>query len=81
MSSITQDQSENVFDNVKNMFRRAEGLAINSVTEKLSRMWRSAARKVAEANSAGKYETYETLAEGRRRVSNVRLWSLRGLLA
>ena len=51
--NIFINHSENVFDNVKNMLKRAESLAIDSVTEKcgkLSRMWWGAAQKVAEAN-------------------------------
>ena len=51
---IYKNYSEDVFDNVKNLFRRAESLVTDSTTSKrreLSRMWRSAARKVTEART------------------------------
>ena len=80
------NHSENVFDrdNVKNLFRLAESLAIDSVTAKLGKLISNMVKRSKGRRShsnAGKYATYEMLAEDRCRALNVRSWPLRGLSA
>ena len=56
------NHSENVFDNVKSLFRHAESLVIDPTSRTVPNVAQRS-MKGRRSQAAGKHETYERLAE------------------